>query len=89
VIAAGAASWWGGALVLVTFALASVPGLLAAHAAGRAVSSLLARAAAIRYVTAALLLAAGVWVAARLWTMSERTCRCHAVAGALQPSGGG
>lgn len=89
VIAAGAASWWGGALVLVTFALASAPGLLAALAAGRALSSLLARAAAIRYVTAALLLAAGVWVAARPWTMPERACRCHAVAGALQPSGGG
>jgi sulfite exporter TauE/SafE len=89
VIAAGAASWWGGALVMVTFALASAPGLAAALAAGRAVSSLLARATAVRYVAAAMLLAAGVWVAARPWTMPERACRCHAAAPSVTQHGGG
>lgn len=89
VIAAGAASWWGGALAMVTFALASAPGLVAALAAGRAVSSLFARAAAVRYVAAGLLLMAGAWVAARPWTMPERTCHCHAAASRVTSPGGG
>jgi sulfite exporter TauE/SafE len=89
VIAAGAASWWGGALVMMTFAVASAPGLVAALLAGRAVSSLFARVAAVRYVAAAMLLVAGAWVAARPWYMPERTCHCHAVASRVTNPGGG
>lgn len=77
VLAAGAASGWGGALVMVTFAFASMPGLLAALAAGRAVSSIFARMASLRYVVASMLVLAALWIAARPWTMPERTCHCH------------
>jgi sulfite exporter TauE/SafE len=89
VIAAGAASWWGGALVMMTFAIASAPGLVAALLAGRAVSSLFARVAAVRYVAAAMLLVAGAWVAARPWYMPEQTCRCHHAAARVSNPGGG
>ena len=89
VIAAGAASWWGGALVMVTFAVASAPGLVAAQVAGRAVSSLFAGNAAVRYAAAATLLVAGAWVAARPWYMPEQTCRCHAAAARATSPGGG
>lgn len=89
VIAAGAASWWGGALVMVTFAIASAPGLVAALVAGRAVSSLFARVAAVRYVAAAMLLVAAAWVAARPWYMPERTCHCHSAAARVMTPGGG
>jgi hypothetical protein len=89
VLAAGAASGWGGALVMVTFALASMPGIVAALAAGRMLSSLFARMAALRYLVASMLVLTALWIAARPWTMPERTCHCHTTStrGTTPPGG--
>ncbi len=91
-IAAGAASWWGGALAMTSFAIASAPGLAGVVLAGATIGGRLrgvATPARRRALGVALMLAA-VWVAARPWVMPERSCHCHAAAtvsaGVARPS---
>lgn len=82
-IAAGAASWWGGALAMISFAIASAPGLAGVVLAGATIGDRLRGVLTPTRRTAfgvALMLAA-IWVAARPWWMPERSCsRCHAAA---------
>ncbi len=81
-IAAGAATWWGGALAMSSFALASAPGLAAVVLAGASVGGRLRGAVTPgrrRAFGVALVLVAA-WVAARPWVMPERSCRCRASA---------
>jgi sulfite exporter TauE/SafE len=91
-IAAGAATWWGGALAMSSFALASAPGLAAVVLAGASVGGWLRGAVTPgrrRAFGVALVLVAA-WVAARPWVMPERSCRCRAsaaeTAGLARPS---
>jgi uncharacterized protein len=81
-VAAGAATWWGGALAMATFALASAPGLLAVVLPAAGLRAALWRAATPtrRRAAAAVMVIAAGWVAVRPWVMPERTCHCQASA---------
>ncbi len=83
-IAAGAASWWAGALTMMAFAVTSAPGLAAAVLAGASLGTW-ARDALTptrRRVFGTVLALAALWVAARPWVMPERRCHCHGAASA-------
>ncbi len=79
-IAAGAASWWGGALAMTSFALASAPGLAAVVLAGATLGERLqgVMTPSRRKAFGVALMLAAAWVAARPWWMPERRCHCHA-----------
>lgn len=81
-IAAGAASWWGGALAMTSFAVASAPGLAGVVLAGATIGGRLRGVVtpARRKALGVALMLAAIWVAARPWWMPERSCHCHAAA---------
>ncbi len=91
-IAAGAATWWGGALAMASFAMASAPGLAAVVLAGASVGGRFRGAVTPgrRKAFGVALVLVAAWVAARPWVMPERSCHCHAraadVGGRARPS---
>ncbi len=77
-LAAGAASAWGGALAMTVFAACSAPGLIAVAASGNRIGAFLARALppSRRRLAAVALLLVAAWTASRPWVMPERRCHC-------------
>lgn len=79
-IAAGAASWWGGALAMTSFAIASAPALAGVVVAGATLGDRMRSMVTPgrRKVLGVAMALAALWVAARPWFMPEQRCHCHA-----------
>lgn len=90
-LAAGAGAWWAGALVMLTYALASAPGTLGPALAGAMVGRRLgSRGPWVRRGISVAMLLAAVWVAARPWMIRTGHCsHCRAEAPALSQGGHG
>jgi sulfite exporter TauE/SafE len=78
-LAASTTSAWAGSLVMLAFALASAPGLLAVVMAGNLLQRFGDRfgSGVRRRAFGVVLVCAAAWIAARPWLYPPRRCHCH------------